>query len=119
MVVGFTTTCAIGAYQHLQAGYFSGYSVSSTNKTDMLLKVALNTLTSNPDCRYCISIQRYNHMFCMGVVLTWSYDTGNGIYMLFAYLKQICIYSMLVNATKISHFALICQRTWSPWALKN
>jgi len=26
---------------------------------------------------------------------------------------------MLVNATKISHFALICQRTWPPLSIEK
>jgi hypothetical protein len=59
MVVGFTNTCAISAYHYLKkfvsdlrqvGGFLRGFPVSSTNKTDrhditeMLLKVALNTI---------------------------------------------------------------------------
>ena len=75
MVVEFTTTYVISPYHHnscefesrswqhyvikfvsdlWQVGVFSKYSISSTNKTDrqniteILVKVALNTITHNP-----------------------------------------------------------------------
>ena len=87
MVVGFTTTYAIGVYHHwccgidpaqgevhtlcdevcqwLAAGrWFSpGPLVSSTNKTEILLKVALNTMKTKtkPYCSWYFFMTKYSH----------------------------------------------------------
>jgi hypothetical protein len=47
MVVGFTTACAISAYHHYVVSSYSTNKTDRHNITEILLKVALNTINLN------------------------------------------------------------------------